>query len=365
MAIIVSTNVSSLNAQRSLSVATRQLDNSYKNLSSGLRINSAKDDAAGLQISDRMISQINGLQQGNRNANDGISMLQVAEGALDQITQNLQRIRVLAIQSANGTNSTSERIALQEEVAQLSAEINRIAKNTSFGGNPLLDGEQDFIYNQYDTEGFKTIKPISQQHPADPTISCRDENHSSKRFSFQVGSNSYQTIDINLGIKTDKIYCNAGCRRTFPTTAFLSCDLNGLYFASGEPNTHQTRVIDRDEDPSERTTGFCIGDDGLVCLDVSTFEAAENVIKYSNGYIGIIDSMRSEMGAIMNRLESTISNQENVVENVSDSRSRIRDADYASETAKMAALNIMQQASTSILTQANTLPQIAMQLLGA
>lgn len=346
-----------------LNTVTKKLDASYQDLSSGNRINSAKDDAAGLQISNRMMTQISGLNQGNRNALDGISMLQVAEGALSSITDSLQRIRVLAIQSANGTNSDAERTALQEEVAQLSKEINRISKETTFAGQELLDGEQEFLYSQWGGESFKTLKPISRQHPNDPTVSCRDEKHSSKSFQFQVGADAYQTIDISLGIYTDKIYCNAGCQRLFPTNAYLSFDLNGLYFTSGNPNTKETRVVDIDEPSEEHVTGFCIGDDGLLSLDVSTPEAAQNVIKYINGYIDTIDGARAEIGAKENRLEAAIFNQENIVENVSDAKSRIKDTDFASATATLASNSILQQAATTILAQANSLPQIALTLL--
>ena len=175
MALYVQTNTSSINSQRMLARSTRQLDTSYERLSSGLRINSAKDDAAGLQISNRMASQINGLTQGNRNANDGISMCQVTEGALDEVTSMLQRIRTgaldevtsmlqrirtLAIQSANGTNSSAERIAINEEVQQLIKEVRRVGTDTSYGGNLKILG---------------------------PDVSDT---------VFQVGSNAYQTISL-------------------------------------------------------------------------------------------------------------------------------------------------------------------------
>lgn len=367
MAIYVNTNTVSLNTMRKLNISTKSLDRSYVNLSSGLRINSARDDAAGLQISDRMTTQINGLEQGNRNALDGISLLQVAEGSLDEITQNLQRIRTLAIQSANGTNSTAERKALQEEVAQLSAEINRIAEDTSFGGNNILDGEQEFLYtDEFNTgKGFKCLVPISEKHPSDPKISCRDPSHSDKRYSIQVGSNENQIVDFVIGVFVDGIYCHAGCKGLFKTEAYLSCNLNGLYCSSGNPNTKETRVVDRNEPDSAHTTGFCIGDDDLLSLDVSTEKAAQNVIKYLNGYISTIDSMRANFGAVQNRLESAISNQENVIENVSSSRSRIRDTDYAQETSRMTMNSVLQQAASTILVQANMLPQVAKTLLEA
>ena len=140
MALYVNTNVSSINAQRKLTNATNSLNVSYQRLASGFRINSAKDDAAGLMISDRLTSQINGLNQGNRNANDGIALAQTIEGALDETTNMLQRIRTLAVQSSNGTNAQQDRDALQQEVDQLCAEINRIAKDTTFAGEQILDG---------------------------------------------------------------------------------------------------------------------------------------------------------------------------------------------------------------------------------
>ncbi|MBQ8977910.1 MAG: flagellin [Succinivibrionaceae bacterium] len=162
MALYVQTNTSSINSQRMLARSTRQLDTSYERLSSGLRINSAKDDAAGLQISNRMASQINGLTQGNRNANDGISMCQVTEGALDEVTSMLQRIRTLAIQSANGTNSSAERIAINEEVQQLITEVKRVGTDTTYGGNLKILG-----------------------NGVGSTV-------------FQVGSNAYQTISLTM-----------------------------------------------------------------------------------------------------------------------------------------------------------------------
>lgn len=140
MSMYINTNVSSLNAQRNMSNASKSLDTSYTRLASGLRINSAKDDAAGLQISNRLTSQVNGLDQGNRNANDGISMAQTAEGAMDEVTTMLQRMRTLSQQSANSSNNTDDRTAIQAEVNQLSSEIDRISSDTTFGGKKILDG---------------------------------------------------------------------------------------------------------------------------------------------------------------------------------------------------------------------------------
>ena len=289
MALYVQTNTSSINSQRMLSRSTRQIDTSYQRLASGMRINSAKDDAAGLQISNRMTSQINGLTQGNRNANDGISMCQVTEGALDEVTNMLQRIRTLAIQSANGTNSSAERIAINEEVQQLATEIKRIGTDTSFGG---------------------TLKVLGPS--AGSTV-------------FQVGSNAYETISLTMKTMSDLVTLTANVA----VNATVSL-----------------------------VAGFTLSK-----VTVTSANDSQKTIAFMSEVIRQVDSYRAELGAVQNRMESTISNQENVIENVNDARSRIRDVDYAVETAAMTQQSIIQQASTTILAQANQKTQIAMNLL--
>jgi flagellin len=275
MSLAVNTNVSSLNAQRQLVNSGGALDTAYKRLSSGFRINSAADDAAGLQISNRLTSQVNGLNQAISNANDGISVAQVAEGAMDEITTALQRIRVLAVQSQNGINSSSDRVALQKEVSALKTEISRIAQNTQFGGTTLLNG-----------------------------------GYSAK---FLVGANAGQTISVNIS-------------RT-----------GGGYGASG----------------------LNIG-----TLTVSSVGGASAALASIDSAIKIVDGARADLGAIQNRFQSTIRNLSNIVENVSAARSRIKDTDFAKETAELTRAQILQQASTTILSQANTRPQTALSLLG-
>ncbi len=294
MALYVQTNTSSINSQRMLARSTRQLDTSYERLSSGLRINSAKDDAAGLQISNRMASQINGLTQGNRNANDGISMCQVTEGALDEVTSMLQRIRTLAIQSANGTNSSAERTAINEEVQQLIKEVRRVGTDTSYGGNLKILGSG-----------------------VGSTV-------------FQVGSNAYQTISLTMKSLSKLVTITASV--PIPNSS-------GTTAATIDPNTT------------------------LSNMTVTSASASQKTIAFMSEIIRQVDSYRAELGAVQNRMESTISNQENVIENVSDARARIRDVDYAVETANMTQQSIIQQASTTILTQANQKTQIAMNLL--
>ena len=304
MALYVNTNVSSINAQRKLSNATLNLNTSYQRLSSGLRINSAKDDAAGLQIADRLTSQINGLNQGNRNTNDGIALAQTIEGALDETTNMLQRIRVLAVQSANGTNSASDRKALQEEVSQLSAEISRIARQTTFAGQQVLDGCTGLIPANGNNKG---------------------------KLIFQVGANAGNTLELNW---------SAGF------TLSMIADQAGIAAAK------QTK-----------TSGFLKKGNAME-FTVSMASHATNTLANIDKLIQAVDSKRAGLGALQNRMESTIRNQANISENQSDARSRIRDTDFASETAALTQNNIIQQASQSVLAQANQRPTIALSLLG-
>ena len=315
MALYVNTNVSSLNSQRKLTNATNSLNSTYQHLASGMRINSAKDDAAGLQISNRLTSQINGLNQGNRNANDGIALAQTMEGALDETTSMLQRIRTLAIQAANGTNTDIDRKSIQDEVGQLSAEITRIACKTCYAGKQCLAGAGKGIL---DTKG---------------------------RVFFQVGAYANDTLNVAM---------SSGF--TISGIAHMSNDLKKA-FDPGQPNGLATNAKD-----TLITLG--IVSQGGFHFSVSTADYAQNTIKGMDALINLVDTKRAELGAIQNRMESTIRNQSNVSENVSDARSRIRDADYAEETANLTAKTILQQASTRILTQANQRPQIAMTLLG-
>ena len=311
MSLYVQTNVSSLNSQRRLNSATKSLDTTYQRLSSGLRINSAKDDAAGLQISNRLTNQINGLQQGNRNANDGIALCQTMEGALDETTSMLQRIRTLAIQAANGTNTTVDRQAIQQEVAQLSAEITRIACKTTFAGRQCLAGVAGSDHGGVlDSKG---------------------------KVTFQVGAYAFDTLGVSM------------------SNGFT---LSGIY-----AEKHGTNKITSANPLDEQKAGLYLNANKAYESNCYTQCNAQYTIQAIDEIINVVDSKRAELGAIQNRMESTIRNQENVAENVSDARSRIRDADYAEEASNLSAQNIVQQAATSILTQANQRPSIAMSLL--
>ena len=303
-------------------------------------------------------------------------MLQTAEGVMEEITGSLQRIRVLAIQSANGTNSEADRQALQQEVAELSAEINRIAADTSYGGQHILSGEHDYMVKQETSMGdqFITVRPMmifpmGANHADQGVI---DKYHESRSYSFQVGANAYETIDAAIGLKytgnlihydeSGEYGCSYSAYGSNVDT-YLGTDLNGLYLLSGNANTAATRVVDSAEPLSAHVTGFTLGSDGKVSLDVSTPEAAQKVITFAGNFIETIDARRAELGAAENRLDASVRNQANTAENVSAARSRILDADFAAETAAMTRNSILQQASRSVLSQANQRPEIALALL--
>ena len=352
MSIYVNTNTSSLRAQSALSKATSKLSDSYAKLSSGKRINSAKDDAAGLQIASRMTSQINGLTQGNRNANDGISMCQTAEGATEEITNMLQRMRTLALQSANGTNADSERSAIQEETDQLSLEIQRIGEQTSFGGTlHLLDG----------------------------SLGAKDANNKANGkdglVSFQVGSHSDQTVtakfsDLTFGglvnYVAGKQEVASGSTISFAGTAanttgqamlrnIADKDKDGL---KGSNVSASAKAISGTNLDAAKTAA------AKLSISMTSQANAQAAVKVLDAMISHVDSERAQWGAVQNRLTSTISNQSNTITNVSDARSRIQDVDFASETASMTQQNVIQQAASSVLTQANSSTQIALSLLG-
>ena len=297
MAIYVNTNVSSLTGRNSLNNVQNSLTTTYQRLSTGMRINSAKDDAAGLQIADRLTTQINGLNQGNRNASDGIAFAQTAEGAMDEISSMLQKIRTLAVQASTGTNTQDDRVAIDKEATSLMNEITRIAQQTTYGGKTILDGGDDGTNSMY-TNG----------------------KGSAGQLTLQVGANSGDKISFDVAnFKFSKLASAAG--------------VTGGAFNAGN-------------------------------LMLSTASGASKVISAMDSMIKRVDAQRADLGAIQNRLESSIRNQSNIATNESDARSRIRDADFAEESANLSQQSIIQQAAASMLMQANTRPQLALSLLG-
>ena len=332
MAVYVNTNYSALQGQRYLGNVQNQLTTTYQRLSSGMRINSAKDDAAGLQIADRLTSQINGLNQGNRNASDGIALAQTAEAGMDEISGMLQKIRTLAVQANNGTNTLADKQALSKEASSLATEITRIAKQTTFAGKTILNGKQT---NSIDPIGGGGGGGPAPQPPQPPQPAPGGGGAGSDQsITLQVGSNKGDTI----GFKLVNLQFSAAAKAAgIAETEFVANAAGG-------------------------DKGFIKGADGAITVNFSG--ASEKVIEFMDKMIGYVDSQRADLGAIQNRLESSIRNQSNVAANEADARSRIRDADFAQESANLSQQSIIQQAAASMLMQANTRPQLGLSLLG-
>ena len=494
MALSVITNTSSLNAQRNLSKSGEGLATSMQRLSSGMRINSAKDDAAGLQISNRLTSQINGLGVAQRNANDGISMAQTAEGAMQESTNILQRMRDLALQSANGSNSASDREALQKEVGALQTELTRIAETTSFGDQKLLDGTfgtksfqvgsnanetisvglssiaaTDIGTKRQDLQGatgFGQVAAATADAAANDsagngvalsTLDITGKSGAPVTVNVLAGASAASAAD-NINAKADETGVSADARTQAQLSGFsagqTSFELNGQTISANAEGTSDYSSIASAINEKTSSTGVSatVTDDGVVLtdetgeniqidnvtggsvtvtgmeydgtvntgvgagvtlngaatggdsttiggtvrlnstesfsttasdtsiagattaatstavsvdtVDLATQDGAQSALDIIDGAIAQIDSQRADLGAVQNRFSHTISNLANVQENVSASRSRIQDTDFASETAMMTKNQILQQAGTSILSQANQLPQAALSLIG-
>lgn len=500
MPLYVNTNVSSLNAQRQLISSGNSLDQAFERLSSGFRINSAADDAAGLQISNRLGSQIEGLNQGNRNANDGISVAQTAEGALQESSSILQRMRTLAIQSENGLNSSDDKAAIQKEIGVLQAELTRIAETTSFGGENLLDGDKTKSFqvgananetisfnlkstkssdigafertdilasgrtataatagnntltdpvagslnltvgdgnvsktytstagdsakdvadslNAYDdlnveAKGinYAVIENLSIADMSDETLSLNgiavdvSQGMSNEDFATSINSVTDQTgvsaeivgseirlsgidgedilfaasgTDYNDGSNTtgmsfkitaaDENYTKlsvAAATTNYDTTVGAANDDIGAVLIKGQVELSSTETFSVSGDGSDFSTGGSAILNGVDNIDLSKNGGGQDAIGVIDAAIAQIDSFRADLGAAQNRFQATIRNQANISENLSEAQSRIKDADFASETAKLTQAQILQQASQTILAQANQRPQAALSLLG-
>ena len=469
MALYVQTNVSSLNTQRQLTTATNALSTTYQRLSSGYRINSAKDDAAGLQIANRMTNQINGLNQANRNANDGIALAQTVEGAMDEMTSMYQSIRTLAVQSASGTYTSTDREAMNQDVTSYSTEITRISEKTTYNGQTVLTGKDAADGSLLDAQGMISIQAgaysndyvsvdLSDGFSVLQTAKAAltnyyDEMQMANVNSYTATSNTVtgestgmevSTLDydtfVNMfgstliddttsyGVATDdegNVYITSStaaglvggygyanelnnasassttslstvttsCNVNFDSSGSVILDadgtvsgavalsldemyalINGVSTSSGEDNNAnnvllgalmgiQIQATTKDLTGTE-TDGNSAQVGAVAVIDVSTVANSQAAIDWSDNFLAVVDSKRAELGALQNRLESTISNQSNIAENVSDARSRIQDADYAEETANLSQQTIIQQAATSMLTQANATTQLALTLLG-
>ncbi|MFT4174463.1 MAG: flagellin [Rhodocyclaceae bacterium] len=381
MAMTINTNVQSLNAQRNITGTQNSLSTSLQRLSSGLRINSAKDDAAGLAISDRMTAQIKGLTQAARNANDGISLAQTAEGALGEISNNLQRIRELAVQASNGTNTQSDRDALQAEVTQLQAEIQRVAEQTSFNGNKLLDGSFAGVQFQIGANAGETIGVSSIMNAQTASL-----GGTLTRYTATVGASTltgYGTAIAAAGITingTDigKIDAagNAQERAAQLTEAINRVSSQTNVGASYDKTTGQITLTSNAAVTVAGTVndatigGFANGavgtstsTTGIAALTVSSYTNAQQTITQIDNALKDINTARANLGAVQNRFTSTVANLASMNENLSAARGRVTDADFAAETANLSRSQILQQAGTAMLAQANALPQQVLKLL--
>ncbi|AZG36990.1 MULTISPECIES: flagellin N-terminal helical domain-containing protein [Shewanella] len=483
MAISVNTNVTSMKAQGNLNQAQSATSTSMERLASGLRINSAKDDAAGMQIANRMTSQINGIGVAMRNANDGISIAQTAEGAMGESTNILQRMRDLSLQSANGSNSSDDRAAMQKEVNSLQAELTRIAETTSFGGQNLLDGSYGTQAFQVGSEANQTInvslKSVSatsigayqsdakgslfggglvaaaagtngstgeeltitqgtsatkitsvdedtatelvakiNQAGTGVTASAQTNVQANLTASFDtslimnVDGGAGKTASLDLtGISSNEALATAindtsgdtGVTAnldngTLTITSSTGADINFTSLASNTSGALELKNVAADGTASAATdvttagvvataagaitlssadsftltgtagpaeiTGEAAGVfAGVSTVDIGTASGAQSAIDIIDGAIAGIDSQRAELGAVQNRMDFTLNNLSSIQNNVSDARSRIQDVDFASESAELSKQQILSQASSSMLAQANQLPQVALSLL--
>jgi flagellin len=493
MALTVNTNIASLNTQRNLNSSSKALDTSLQRLSTGSRINSAKDDAAGLQISNRLTSQINGLGVAVRNANDGISLAQTAEGAMQQSTNILQRMRDLSLQSANGSNSATERQALNQEVTQLKEELDRISDTTTFGGRKLLNGDFSNVDFQVGAQANETIgfsisstasaKLGNNQYVAEGTVAgtavtgatngitavvdadnfkISDEKGTTAAIAYGANASSKTIADaINTATGDAGVGVTATVRNEVELSGFeaalsggtLNLDVNGETVTVEDFNTSDLTalknqlnavgagvsaefalksdgtfdkskiVLTGDDDIAISATGeesdgtaiaaadldfnlsingstpaaavgtafIAVGAvelsgtrefsfagantelfaaatatstvDSVADINIGTAEGAQNSIAVIDAALKSIDTQRADLGAVQNRFDNTIANLQNIGENATAARGRIQDTDFAAETANLSKNQVLQQAGTAILAQANQLPQAVLSLL--
>ena len=375
---IINTNVASLNAQRNLNSSQGAATTAMQRLSSGMRINSAKDDAAGLAIADRFTSQIRGLNQAARNANDAISLTQTADGAMSAVTDNLQRIRELAIQSANATNTTSDRAALQTEVSQLKSEIDRVANQTNFNGIKLLDGSFASAVFQVGANAGETISVSGLQNS---TIAALGSvTAASTQSSTVSGLTTTATVLTDFTVNGTDIGALAAVGTSQERAAQVVDAVNKIATTTGVnaylDNTTGKLVMTSNaaitlagSAGGLAATGFAAGataaatTTGLTTLDVSSYAGASNAITAIDSALGQMNTSRATVGALQSRFSSTVANLQTTSENLSASRSRIQDTDYAAETATLTKSQILQQAGMAMLAQANQQPNSVMTLL--
>ena len=388
MSQVINTNVLSLNAQRNLGSSQNALGTSLQRLSSGLRINSAKDDAAGLAISERFSTQIRGLNVAVRNANDGISLAQTAEGALGEVGNNLQRIRELAVQAVNATNSPGDRAALDAEAQQLKREIDRVATQTEFNGTRLLDGSfrgqafqvgadagqllalsafQSMRVSDLDgPSGFRVDTPagvtvgtslplsidvanlVFEQNAAS-TREAQDAFLTAVAAAFDAAAVSAASYDADTGDLTI----------TNTAWASLIVDLEGIGGTSADLGFQDSLVLN----VSSLSLATVPVEDSVDSVSLMTPQLATRAITITDQALETVNAQRAKLGAVQNRFESVVANLQTSNENLAASRSRIRDTDFAAETAALTRAQVLQQAGVAMLSQANAAPQNVLALL--
>ena len=389
MAQVINTNTMSLNAQRNLSTSGASLATTIQRLSSGLRINSAKDDAAGLAISERFSTQIRGLDVAVRNANDGISLAQVAEGSLTEIGNNLQRIRELSVQSANATNSSSDRAALNAEVKQLTAEIDRVAKQSEFNGTKLLDGS-------FSSQLFQVGANAGQAIAIDKVVDAKANALGGAQFATGTIAAVTGTDNTDQVVAAFTITDSKGTAISFDALTVKSVGLaaanasetgkqlaahinskvgeTGVYAEANAAGAVTLTSVKDSVNASGAFTAFTTTAAGYTAgaaptrqyasnLDISSVKGAQQALEIVDKALTSVNGARADLGAVQNRFTSVVANLNTSSENMSAARSRIRDTDYATETAELTRTQILQQAGTAMLAQANQTSQNVLSLL--
>ncbi|GAA4877324.1 flagellin [Ferrimonas pelagia] len=386
MAVTVNTNVTSMSAQRNLNSSNTGLQTNMERLSSGLRINSAKDDAAGLQISNRLTSQVRGLDVAMRNANDGISIAQTAEGAMQESTNIMQRMRDLSLQSANGSNSQEDRDSIQKEMSALQDELTRISDTTSFGGQNLLNGDFGSRDFQVGSNANETIS-ISLGDISAESLDANVVSGSLGKIGDIAGESLTLTVTDADGVAGDPITLNLSAveiteddgadgkpsaeEATEAAMAIISEELKGTGFnvSVDDDGEFQLTGIIADgasivaNDGTADIDAISAGEMSVSEIDVTDEAGAQLAIGIIDNAISQIDDQRADLGAVQNRLNHTINNLGNIQVNVSDARSRIQDVDFAKETAELTKNQVLQQSGSAMLAQANQIPQLALSLL--
>ena len=378
MAQVINTNLASLAVQRNLNANSGAAQTAMERLSTGLRINSARDDAAGLSISSRMTSQINGLNVAARNAADGISLTQTAEGGLGEVASNLQRMRDLAVQSSNATNTQADRDALQLEFDALRSEINRISETANFNGDNLLDGTFTSGVFQVGADAGQTVTIASIANVASGTLGTASTATVSSAATSGITGFNAAVADGTITVNTVNIGALDAAGSINERVGDLVTAINAVSGQTNVSATHDTAngqitlngtqaivlagVTATNSGFTAATTALSTTT-GLDNTNVSGFAAAQTAITLIDDALATVNSARSSMGAVQSRFESVVSNLQQTSENAEASRSRILDADFAAETAAMTKAQILQQAGISVLSQANAAPQNVLALL--